>query len=169
MKNTIRFILVLTLLLSFKVAAQQYDEAKVYYNKGYDYLTAKNYNGAIDCFTEAIARRPDYAQAYCLRAWCYEKIDKYDRGLQDINNALTYYNGKDTKYRCDLYQTKADLYWDMKKYRDAEMNYIYALGDTENANEIVGYLFDAIVVLNSKVDSLNAEVDRLTVKTKQQK
>ncbi len=60
-----------------------------YYNKGFIYLVyQKNYSQAVNEFTKAIEKNPQYAEAFYNRGLSYEYLRKNKEALADYNQAL---------------------------------------------------------------------------------
>ena len=66
-------------------------DAKIYFNQAFCYahLGDKNRARAIEILTKAIMLKPDYAQAYTLRALMYSLGDDHVRSILDYNSAKT--------------------------------------------------------------------------------
>jgi len=50
----------------------------------------KDYAGAIDDFTRAIQKRPDYGDAYAKRGHAYVNIERYRNAIKDFDEALKF-------------------------------------------------------------------------------
>jgi len=58
------------------------------FNRGNAAMNAKNYDQAIEEFTEVINLDPNYTQAYINRSRAYEQKDDFDRAIADCNEAI---------------------------------------------------------------------------------
>jgi len=68
--------------------AQQKALATPAFNRGTEAYEAKNYDQAIEEFSEAITLFPNYAEAYTKRGSAYEQKRDYDRAIADFNEAV---------------------------------------------------------------------------------
>lgn len=60
-----------------------------YYNRGYiEMVYLKNYPKAVEWFTKAIERKPDYAEAWYNRGFSYELDGKLSKAKEDYNKAI---------------------------------------------------------------------------------
>ena len=73
----------LTVLLSLCIFSAFSQNAYFTYNKGCAQLTYENYEAAVKLFTEAIAEKPDFADAYANRGIAYHKSGQYDKAIAD--------------------------------------------------------------------------------------
>jgi len=90
----------------------------VYYNRGSAKYKLKDYQGAIDEYTEAININPNYNVAYNDRGFVKYKLKDYQGAIDDYtqairiapNYALAYYNRGNAKYKLQDYQGAVDDY-----------------------------------------------------------
>lgn len=57
------------------------------FNKGNACIIIQNYTEAIACFSEAIAAKPDFGEAYYNRGLMYLRMGNKDRGVADLSKA----------------------------------------------------------------------------------
>ncbi|MFY0672967.1 MAG: DUF3808 domain-containing protein [Bacteroidia bacterium] len=69
-----------------------------YYNRGNCYLMQKNYDKALDDFSEAIKLNPRFAEAYHNRGICYIRTDKLVEGCTDMEKAVGLGSSRSQKY-----------------------------------------------------------------------
>jgi tetratricopeptide (TPR) repeat protein len=62
--------------------------AEEWFEKGYKYGEAKNYDEAIQCYTEAIRLKPDYADAYNNRGNARYNRGDFAAAIKDYNEAI---------------------------------------------------------------------------------
>ena len=84
--------------------------------KGNDEYKKKNYNTAINLYTQAIEINPNEETLYGNRALCYKGVNKFRQAMYDLNNAIKL-NPKNTKYLKRL----AQLHILYGNFGDAEM------------------------------------------------
>jgi len=63
-------------------------EADALVRKGMDHMEAQQMGAALDAFTRAIERRPDFAEAWNKRATAYFLLGDFDQSLEDCDQAL---------------------------------------------------------------------------------
>lgn len=59
-----------------------------YYKQGHAAYQIRDYAQAVEKFTKAIRKRPDYARAYVNRANAYYNLKEYEASLADYNQAI---------------------------------------------------------------------------------
>lgn len=57
------------------------------FNKGNMYVVLQNYTSAISCYSNAIALKPDFGEAYYNRGLMYLKMGNKDKGIADLSKA----------------------------------------------------------------------------------
>jgi tetratricopeptide (TPR) repeat protein len=62
--------------------------AEDYMDRGYEYLQKKQYDKAIEDFTEAIRLDPKLADAYLNRGVAFEKKKEYDKAIKDYTEVI---------------------------------------------------------------------------------
>jgi len=117
MKHTIFyfiFLFSLTNLFSQPLHTRNKKAVKLYQEglKNYDY---RDWATAINFFTKAIEKSPNFYEAYVLRGGCYENIRKYDAAIQDYEKAIAL----DKSFFPNLYLTTARLYYNTGQYEKA--------------------------------------------------
>lgn len=58
-----------------------------HFNRGNIYLSRNDYTAAISCYTEAIAIKPDFGEAYYNRGMAYLQLGNKDKGIADLSKA----------------------------------------------------------------------------------
>ncbi|HEX8492435.1 MAG TPA: protein kinase [Pyrinomonadaceae bacterium] len=122
--------------------------AEDYFNRGYECYAAKDYDGAIQNYDEAIELNPQYADAYNNRGAVYNDKGNYDQTIKDYNkaielnpqSAMTYNN------RGNVYYNKGNYDQAIKDYNKAiELNpqYANAYMNRGDAYERLGQLVKA--------------------------
>jgi DnaJ homolog subfamily C member 7 len=84
--------------------------------KGNEEFKKKNYNTAINLYSQAIELNPNEETLYGNRSLCYKSVNKFRQAMYDLNNALKL-NPKNTKYLKRL----AQLHILYGNFGDAEM------------------------------------------------
>lgn len=51
-------------------------------------MEAKDYNGAIEAYSKAVEKRPDWGEAYEGRANAYKSADKFNEAVRDYTQAI---------------------------------------------------------------------------------
>ncbi|OGQ53210.1 MAG: hypothetical protein A3J24_02300 [Deltaproteobacteria bacterium RIFCSPLOWO2_02_FULL_53_8] len=59
-----------------------------WYDKGWVYSDAKDYDNAIEAYSKAIELDPDYGSAYNNRGIAYRNKDQLDKAIEDYNKAI---------------------------------------------------------------------------------
>jgi tetratricopeptide (TPR) repeat protein len=161
MKYVSKSLLILIILFPIKTIAQQYDEAAVFYNKGVQYLEAEEYQKAIENFTEAIARKPQWVDAYYSRGVAYTKTNDtndYRLALNDLNKTIALDPARATAYflRGMVHFKIAVLHFNKGEYTNEEFinseDYDQAKADIMQASvmdsglaqQIITWLFDVL-------------------------
>jgi tetratricopeptide (TPR) repeat protein len=97
-------------------------DAESFYQQGADLYKQKQYDQAIDAFTQAIRLKPDYAVAYNDRGIAYDDEKNYDLAIQDYNQAI-----KLNPNYANAYNNRGNAYSDEKNYDLAIQDYNQAL------------------------------------------
>ncbi|MFP3042602.1 tetratricopeptide repeat protein [Treponema primitia] len=64
------------------------EEVLSYYNRGYNHAAKKEYDNAIENFTQALRLDPNFFPAYVQRGQSYSRSGDYEKALADFNTAL---------------------------------------------------------------------------------
>ncbi len=83
-----------------QAAGENSDDAKVYFDRGVDYLKSGMYKESIEEFKQAIKIDPDYAKAHKTLAYVYTNFYMYKEAIEvlkvaierDPEHAMSYYN-----------------------------------------------------------------------------
>jgi tetratricopeptide (TPR) repeat protein len=103
-----KFIVLIAGLFIFSFIAHSQSPKKVY-KTGVEFYNSKNYNDAIEQFTEAIELKTDYVDAYVKRAESYMAIDKAEDAVDDYRRALAFDDNNE-----DLYYDAGIIYYELK-------------------------------------------------------
>ena len=93
-----------------------------HFNKAYDAVEKGDYNTAVQEYTRAIEKDPNYAFAYNNRGNSYADLGKYDQAIADYNKAIEL----DPNYAF-AYNNRGVSYNDLGKYDQAIANYNKAI------------------------------------------
>lgn len=111
-------MLMTALVLSWNMMAENYLEmAGQAVNEG-------NYETAVACATRHLGTSPKDATAYFYRAIAYASFEEYGKALNDVNQAIAYYNKKNKIITLsDLYGLRAMIYEQIEEYEKALADY----------------------------------------------
>ncbi|MCW3093222.1 MAG: hypothetical protein JWP81_4291 [Ferruginibacter sp.] len=166
-------------LLIFSCARAQ--TAKELFNNGREFQNKKQYDQAIEAYTQAIAIDPNYTFAYNNRGLSYHAKKQYDLSIQDYNKAITIdpslkmaYNNRGYAYQFknmpDLaiqdytkavdidpnytlaYQNRGNIYFNKKQYDLARSDYQRAISLEPN-NAALYYNLGNLFNAKKQVDS----------------
>ena len=112
MKQALFTCLIIT---TFSIQAQTFDE---FIRKGDDYYAEKNYQEAINYFTQAIGLEPNFAKGYWYRGDANREISNFEGAVSDYSIAISI-EPKNSKF----YRLRGDSYYDLKDYAKAEKDY----------------------------------------------
>ncbi|BAZ41171.1 TPR repeat-containing protein [Calothrix sp. NIES-4101] len=114
------------------INSQQDDEKlsfEEYYKQGHASYKIKNYEQAIEKFTQAIRKFPTYAKAYVNRGNAHYNLKQYDAALSDYNQAVKI-NPNETK----AYVSRGNTRLILAEYSsDPDKDYKEAIEDFNNA------------------------------------
>lgn len=137
-----RFILAtVTLLigLSFSACSQRLSvpddmdkKAVKYYEKGKEELNQSKPADAIESFTKALDRQPDFVSAQIMRGSIYYNLKDYDSAEKDF---LAVVNSGDT-FPSKVYYSLAFVQWNLDKFEAASQNFQKFL-DSDSTNELL--------------------------------
>lgn len=99
-------------VIIFLVSCSQPPE--YYLKRGNSFFISGDYYNAIDMYSQAIYSKPDYSDAYVMRAMVYEKIGNKTKAIDDYLNAIKY-NDKNLA----AYNNLASIYIESSLYKDA--------------------------------------------------
>ncbi len=120
------FLIVLTFTTYISVSAQTYGEL---ITKGDELYSAKNYNEAINYFTQAIAKDATLVKGFWFRADSYRALGSYEAAIKDYTSAIAI-DAANSKF----YKLRGDCYYNLKQYTAAEKDYSKGLElDPKNA------------------------------------
>jgi DNA-binding helix-hairpin-helix protein with protein kinase domain len=117
-----------------------------YYQQGYNSYQLKDYEDAIENFSQAIQQNPQYAKAYVNRGNAHYNLKEYESALADFSKALEI-NPKEVK----AYVNRGNVRYMMAEYSsDPDSQYHKAIVDYNNAlrinpNDVEAYIRRGIV------------------------
>lgn len=88
MKSCLAVVWLCWFLLVPLCLAQPPDEATVLYNEGVQYLDAGKPFDALEAFTEALARKPGFADAYCGKGDAYSRTSRFPLAIEAYSQAI---------------------------------------------------------------------------------
>jgi len=127
--ENIKTLFIFILFLPVVIFSQQSFIANDYFNLGNDYFDRKNFNAAIEAYTQAIQLNPYFGAAYGNRGLSYLRIRNYEYALADLNQAI-YINPNDE----NAYINRGNINFETNDYEIED--YEYALRINPN-NSIV--------------------------------
>ncbi len=98
------------------------DSAVAHYNRGNAYADKKEYDKAIEDYSEAIRLDPKYAAAYTNRGTTWQDKKEYDKAVADYDRAILI----DPKYALAFYD-RGNAYYTTKEYDKAIEDYSEAI------------------------------------------
>ncbi|MEM7725956.1 MAG: tetratricopeptide repeat protein [Cyanobacteria bacterium P01_A01_bin.45] len=108
--------------------------AKPFYEQGVVEYAKSNYQGAVNKFTQAIEKYPEYSQAYNRRADAFYNIGNYDKALEDSTTAIRL-NPEDA----NAYYDRGFSLYTIGEYNGALIDYRKAIKiNSENASAYYG-------------------------------
>lgn len=135
------------------------EQAKNYYNRGYEYDEKSDYDLAISDYTGALKIDPTYTKAYFNRGLAFVHKGDYDRGIADYNQAIKL-DPKDPEVfnnRGNAYDDRGDYDLAIADYNQAiklKPQYVKAYNNRGNAYDHKGDYDHAIADYNQTI-SLN--------------
>ncbi len=97
---------------------EQQFTAVEWFEKGKDAYTMSEYERAIECFNEAIAKKPIFAEAYNGRGICYDSLKQYEKALEDYDCAIAMKSDDAT-----FYINRGNCYLHLEQYGNAYTDY----------------------------------------------
>ena len=79
--------------------------------RGFQYFIMNKFDPALKDYEDVIELEPSKLDAYCLKAICESKLEKYEQAFQDLDKAIY--------IAPDYYQNKAELYFQLKNWGNA--------------------------------------------------
>jgi tetratricopeptide (TPR) repeat protein len=133
------------LALASLCLALQPDEATALYDKGVLLLGAGKPFEALEAFTEAIARRPGYAEAYCGQGDAYSKTSRYPLAILAYTQAI-----KLRPAYADALSGRGFAHYFAEEYGPAEEDFTAAIkADAGKAEPIVSFLVRELEMVSS--------------------
>ena len=59
-----------------------------YNNRGIAFLNKRQYERAVDDFTQAISSKPSFFEAHANRAFAFDEMGQFDKAIEDYNNVI---------------------------------------------------------------------------------
>jgi tetratricopeptide (TPR) repeat protein len=72
-----------------KIASYLDQDAKIYEDKGKDYLSNGELPKALEYYTKALESNPEYVEVYVKRGLVYQMLGQYDKAVQDYSEAIS--------------------------------------------------------------------------------
>jgi tetratricopeptide (TPR) repeat protein len=125
--------------------ALQPNEAAALYDKGVLYLGAGKPFEALEAFTEAIARKPGYAEAHCGQGDAFSKTSRYPLAILAYTEAIKLRPGY-----ADALSGRGFAHYFAEKYGSAAEDFTAAIkADTGKAEPIVNFLVGELEMVSS--------------------
>ncbi len=96
--------------------------ARQKFNEGRKLYYQKNYQGAVEKFTESLQIIPNLSTAYHNRALSYQKLQNYSQAIEDYTQAINLDSND-----ADTYNSRGNTYADIGNYNQAISDYNQAL------------------------------------------
>lgn len=131
--------------LALLCLALQPNEAAAFYDKGVLYLGAGKPFEALEAFTEAIARKPGYAEAHCGQGDAFSKTSRYPLAILAYTEAIKLRPGY-----ADALSGRGFAHYFAEKYGSAAEDFTAAIkADTGKAEPIVNFLVGELEMVSS--------------------
>lgn len=92
----------------------QLNNAEKWYDRGRGQFDLGNYERAIEYYTNAIEKDPDYSGAYYERGYCYHTIQEYTLAIEDFTKAIEFNNKWEMLSNLSLgYYSRGQSYFSM--------------------------------------------------------
>ena len=113
-------ILLASRFVSWERLKREDPEASKYVTEGTASLegTAPDYQNAVQAFTRAIEKNPEYVVAVIRRGLAYYRLGEYHKAIADYNQVL-----KLKRYQADAYYSRGDAYRELRDYQQAIADY----------------------------------------------
>ncbi len=135
------------LMLAALCSAQPTDEAKVFYNKGVEYLSAGEPFRALEAFGAAIAREPGFADAHCGRGDAYSRTSRYPLAVQSYTEAIRLRPGY-----ADALAGRGVAYYFSEQHGQTREDFVAAINaDVGKSDSIVGFLVRELAAFGSSL------------------
>ena len=99
---------------------------EVYYNVAWIWFEQKKYYLALNSINTAIRNQPSFYRSYLLKGFIFEQLEKYENGVEALNKAILEAE-KDKQKDFFLYEVRAELFFELKKYQEAISDYTQAI------------------------------------------
>lgn len=129
------------LFASFCLA--QPDEATSLYNRGVTFLGAGKPFDALEAFTQAIARKPGFAEAYCGQGDAYSRTSRYPLAIISYTEAIKIKPGY-----ADALCGRGFAHYFAEEYVSSQDDFAASIkADVTKTDTIVGFLFGELATL----------------------
>lgn len=98
---------------------------RLYIKRGTERLNKKDYQGAIDDFSEVLDYIFEYTKLYNIRAFCYQQLQRYQLAINDLSRIITIASNSDFLY--EVYFNRGNCYLSLKQYQNAIADYTKAI------------------------------------------
>ena len=149
--------------------------AESWYDRGRGQTELNNDEKAIEYFTKAIEKDPDYSAAYYERGYCYDRIGKFDWAVTDFSTAIAYNNKWEVVSNLTLaYYSRARAYHAMRSEdENKEKEYLQlSLADWNKTLELNpkqseayygrGLVYEKLNMLNEAIADFNRSYEMST-------
>lgn len=151
----------LFLFFIFLLACSQSPE--YYLKRGNSFFISGDYYRAIDMYTSAILKKPDYADAYLSRAMAWEKIGNKVKAVDDYLKAITYnpnspaaYNNLASLYIESSLYDKASYY--IEKALELNPSYHYGYYNRGVLNYFTNRYMEAVEDLTKTIELSSSDI-----------
>ncbi len=166
----------LIVLLSLHLNLFSQETKQMLTNSAFDYVQKKEFNKAIDCYSQLIQNDPKDSYSYFDRGLTKIKIDDYNGAIDDFSKAIEIESSES-----DYYQYRAKMKMKMKRYSDAILDLNKAI-ELEPTNSNLYYfrglsnvalkkyksgITDYSTAIEKRNDNIEAYSDRANLKIKQ--
>jgi tetratricopeptide (TPR) repeat protein len=135
------------LVLASLCFAQPADEAAAFYDKGVELLGAGEPFEALEAFTKAIARKPDFVEAFSGQGDAYSQTSRYPLAILSYTEAIKLRPGY-----ADALSGRGFAHYFSEQYGQAREDFVAAINaDVVKADSIVGFLVRELVALGSSL------------------
>ena len=147
MKPGVAIVPLCGLMLAALCFAQPADEAAVLYDTGVELLAAGEPFEALEAFTKAIDRRPDFAEAHCGQGDAYSRTSRYPLAILSYTEAVKLRPGY-----ADALSGRGFAHYFAEQYDLAKTDFVAAISsDVAKADSIVGFLVRELEALGSSL------------------
>ncbi|VEP15328.1 hypothetical protein H1P_3260006 [Hyella patelloides LEGE 07179] len=93
------------------------NSVSLYIKRGTERLNKKDYQGAIDDFSEVLDYIFEYTDLYNRRAFCYQQLQQYQLAINDLSRIITIASNSNSLH--GVYYNRGNCYLSLKEYKKA--------------------------------------------------